>query len=146
MRRESQAPDSYEDLIRSMGAPNKPVTDNAQVLKVTRWTSINRRYCISTGFPVPLHQHQNYYEMTGSKFKCSLYKIFHNTPHVPIKYWCYGASFLEKVRHYLSRSLLNGSGLEQIKGDTPNISIFGFCWFESVWYYNPTLSFSKDNI
>ena len=31
MRRESQAPEAYEDVIREIGAPNRTVTDNAQV-------------------------------------------------------------------------------------------------------------------
>ena len=31
MRRESQAPDMYEDIIREYGAPNKMVTDNTKV-------------------------------------------------------------------------------------------------------------------
>ena len=61
----SQDPDAYEDEIRYVGAPKKIVTNNAQVLTDSRWTSINRRYCISTGLTVYLYQHQNYCEMTG---------------------------------------------------------------------------------
>ena len=48
MRRESQAPEAYEDVIRGIGAPNRTVTDNAQVCKSTRWVTINRRFCIET--------------------------------------------------------------------------------------------------
>ena len=85
--------------------------------------------------------------MTGGKFKISLCKLFHNTPHAPIKYWCYGASFLDKARRYLSRPSLDGrSGLEQIKGDTAGISIFRFRWFEPLWYYNLALSFPTDKM
>ena len=132
MRWDSQAPEAYENLIRYVVAPNKTVTDNTQVLTGTRWTSINRRYCILAGLTVPLRQHQSYCEMTSDKLKFSLCKLFHNTPHVPIKYWFYAASFLDRVRHYLSRSSLDGrSGLEQIKGDTSDIIIFRFRWFES---------------
>ena len=38
MRRESQAPEIYEDVIRHIGAPNKTVTDNAIVCTGKRWT------------------------------------------------------------------------------------------------------------
>ena len=127
MCREFQVPDAYENVIRSVGDHNKTVTNNARVLTGSRWKSINWRYYTSTGLTVPLHQHQNYCEMTGGKFKISLCKLFHNTPHVPITYWCYAVSFLDKVRYYLSRpSLGDRSGLEQIKGDTADISIFRF--------------------
>ena len=36
MRREASAPEAYEDLIRSIGAPNKTITDNARVLTGTK--------------------------------------------------------------------------------------------------------------
>ena len=63
MRRKSQAHESYEDVIRHHGAPNSTgVTDNAKELVGHKWTSINRKYCIESGFSVPHHQHQNYAE------------------------------------------------------------------------------------
>ena len=36
MRRESQAPEMYEDIIREHGAPNKTFTDNAKVCTCKR--------------------------------------------------------------------------------------------------------------
>ena len=33
MRKESQAPETYEDVIRSIGAPNRTVIDNAKMCK-----------------------------------------------------------------------------------------------------------------
>ena len=65
MRRESQAPEAYEDVIRFIGAPKKTITDNAKTLTGSRWTNINRKYCIKTGLTVPHHQHQNYSEREG---------------------------------------------------------------------------------
>jgi len=72
MRREAQAPEAYKDLIREHGAPNRTVTDNAKVLTGHKWTSINRRYCIESGFTVPHHQHQNYSEGEGGNFKFAM--------------------------------------------------------------------------
>jgi hypothetical protein len=62
MRREANAPEKYEDFIRSIGAPNETVTDNDKVLTGHRWTTINRHYCIEKGLTVPHYQHQNYSE------------------------------------------------------------------------------------
>ena len=56
MRREANAPEAYQDVIRFIGAPNKTVTDNAKVLTGVRWTNINRQYCIETGLTVPHQQ------------------------------------------------------------------------------------------
>jgi len=42
------------------------------VLTGHKWTSINHRYCIESGFTVPHHQHQNYSEGEGSNFNLSV--------------------------------------------------------------------------
>ena len=61
MHKEASAPDAYDDYIRAVGAPNKIVTENTQVLMGTKWTNINHKYCIATHLTIPKHQHQNYY-------------------------------------------------------------------------------------
>ena len=59
-----------------------------------RWISTNRRYYIEIGLTVPHHQHQNYAEGIGSCFKLTVIKLFHNTPHTLLPYWCFTAIFL----------------------------------------------------
>jgi len=136
MRREAQAPKAYEDLICEHGAPNRTVTDNAKVLTGHKWTSINRRYCIESGFTVPHHQHQNYSEGEGGNFKFAMLKLMHNTKHAPLSYWCFAANFLDKVCRFLSKQSLDGRcRSEMINGDTPDISIFRFPWFTPIWFY-----------
>ena len=41
MTREVNDPEAYEDVIRSVGAPNKTVTYNTAILTGLIWTSIN---------------------------------------------------------------------------------------------------------
>ena len=65
MKRESQASEAYEDIIRSVGAPIKTITDNSKAQTDSKWTTINSKYCIETGLTVPHHQHQNYSENEG---------------------------------------------------------------------------------
>ena len=86
MRREANAPESCEDTIRTIGSPNKSVTNNVRVLTGARWKSINRKYCIESGVTVIHHQHQNYSEGVGGKFKFAILKLVHNTPHAPLSY------------------------------------------------------------
>ena len=123
------------------------VTDNATVLTGLKWTNINRKYCIETGLTIPHHQRQNYAEGIGGCFKLAVIKLFHNTPHAPLSYWCYAASFLDKTRRFLSKSSLNGrTGFQLIKGETGDISIFRFAWFEPIWFYSPSSSFPRDKM
>ena len=73
--------------------------------------------------------------------------MLHNIPHAPLSYWCFAAKFLDKTRRFLSQPKLGGkSGFEMIKGETGDISIFRFSWFEPIWFYNPSVSFPKDKM
>ena len=147
MKKESNAPEMYQDIIRTHKGPNKLVTDNAQTMTGIKWTGINRSYCIESGVIVPHHQHQNYAELKGGNFKLATIKLFHETPWAPLSYWCYGAEYLDLVRRHLSRAALNGrTGFEAMNGDTPDISIFRFPWFAPVWFYSPSVSFPSDKM
>ena len=70
IRKEASDSEVYEDSIRDVGAPNKTVTENDQVLTVTKWT--NNRFCITAGLTITKHRHQNYCELVDRKFKLSV--------------------------------------------------------------------------
>ena len=147
MKREANNPEVYKDVIRSVGAPNKTVTDNTVALTGLRRTSINCKYCIETGLTTPHHQRQNYAEGIGRRFKLAVIKLFHNTPRVPLSYWCFAASFLDETHMFLSKSLLHGIICFQlIKRETGDTSIFRFSCFEPIWFYSPSSSFSRDKM
>jgi hypothetical protein len=97
IKKEANVPEAYEDLIKSIGAPNKTVTDNASNLTGVIWTNINRKYCIETGLTVPHHQHQNYSKGIGGNFKFAVLKLLHNKPHIQLYYWCFAAKFLDNT-------------------------------------------------
>ena len=145
MKKMLQAPDCYTDFIINYGAPNKTVSDNAQVYLGRNWITINQKYCIETGLTPPYHQSSNYAEGEGGNQKYWLVKLFHNTPHAPMKYWCYGLDFLNSVSKYISKASLKGRcPAEKVSGETPDISCFCFPWFSPVWYYAPNLDFPTD--
>ena len=55
--------------------------------------------------------------------------------------------YLDQVGCYLSKSSLDRrTASETMVGQTPDISIFRFTWFQPIWYYNPTLSFPQDRM
>ena len=97
MKREANDLSVYEDVIRSVGAPNKTVTYNAEILIGETLTNRNRRYFINTGLTVTHHQHQKYCEGVGGNFKFSVIKPFHNNSFSPLSYWCYAARFLDNI-------------------------------------------------
>jgi len=147
LRRESKVAIAYEDTIIEHGAPNKTVTDNAKALLSDKFNNINRKYSIIPGHTVPYSQHQNYCEGEGGNFKFAVTKCMHYTPHAPEVYWCYCASFLDKVRRHLAKEALsNRSAIEAKCGNTNDISIFRFPWFSPVWYFDPTASFPRDRM
>ena len=69
MKKVSHAPDCYTNFIINYGAPNKTVSDNAQVYLGRNWVTINRKYCIETGLTPPYHQSSNFAEREGGNWK-----------------------------------------------------------------------------
>ena len=84
MKRGANAPAAYEDVIRSIGAPNKMVNYNSQVLTGETWNNINLRYVIDTYLAISYHKDQNYCEVVGGHFKLAVIKMFHYTPNTPL--------------------------------------------------------------
>ena len=119
------APHAYHDFIIKYGAPNKTVSDNARVYLSKYWTDRNCKYCIECGLTVPYHHSSNFAEGEGGNRKYWLVKLFHYTPHAPIKYWCFGLDFLNSVSKFLSKQSLNGRcPAKKVTGETRDISIF----------------------
>ena len=78
--------------------------------------------------------------------KTSVIKLFHNTPHEHLNYWCYTLKFLGMVHGCLSqRSLYWRPSEEILYGETIDISVYRFPLFPPIWYYNP-ISFPNDKI
>ncbi len=147
MKRESQAPDAYLDIIRTIGAPNRTVTDNARVCTGERWTKINRDFCIETGLTIPHHQNQNIAEFEGGCTKLRTLKMFHETPWAPPAYWCYCVDYINETNGYLARQSLGWKTPNEILlGETGDISVFRFKWFSPVWYYAPDISYPEDKM
>lgn len=147
MRKESQGPSRLQDLIRDVGAARAIVTDNAKMMTGTKWKSILRANCIEGHTSEAYHQNQNLAESRGGQLKTAIIKLFHNTPHAPLAFWCYALEYLSKVRSCLARESLDWRPSEEAMfGETLDISVFRFPWFSPVWYYDPRKSFPDDKM
>ena len=67
----------YEDVICTIGAPNKMVTDNAKVCIGIKWTTISCQYCIESGLSIPHRHCQNYTKNFGGNFKLAVLRLHH---------------------------------------------------------------------
>ena len=59
MKKESLAPQTFEDYIREHGAPHTIKSDSAKIITGDKWLSIVRRAFIWSIFSEPECQHQN---------------------------------------------------------------------------------------
>ena len=109
LKREEDAPNTYQDFIIDNGAPNKTCTDNAQLYFGQCW-----KWTYSA-----LPKYSNYAEGKGEIQKYWLVKLLHLTPHAPSNYWRFGLYFLNTVRKCLLKNSLNGHcPAEMVKKET----------------------------
>ena len=87
MRQKSQAHLMFQDFVRSVGAPNYVINDNAEELTGDDWLRVARNAMIETYTSEPEHQNSNLAERRGGALKDALLKLFHNTPWAPLAYW-----------------------------------------------------------
>ena len=79
------------------------------------------------------NQHQSYSEDEGGNLKFRILKLFHNTPHALLQYWCFGAEYFDQIGCYLSKASLDGRcSSEKLRGQIVDISVFKFYLFQHV--------------
>ena len=66
---------------------------------------------------------------------------------MPIHYWCYGSEHIDHLSGYLANKSLGGrTPREALLGETPDIIVFWFRWFQPIWYYSPDTLFPEDKM
>lgn len=147
MRAEHQTVGCWQDFIRRIGAPNKVVTDNAKVFQSKEFLTTLRLNVIDNQFSEPYEQNRNPAERSGGAFKMDLLLLFHKTPWAPITYWCYATEWLNVVRKYRCRkSLYLRPPLQILNGETLDISLLRFYWFQPVFFYDKRKSFPTNKL
>jgi transposase InsO family protein len=138
MRRKSQAPEALADLVRYVGAPTLLFHDNSREQTSKQWTSILRSFCIPNRTTEPHHPQQNLAERRGGDIKAMVVYLLTITQ-CPLEYWCYCLEYVTLVRTVLARRSLDWlTPHEAMFGETPDISVFRFCFWQPVWFYNKT--------
>jgi hypothetical protein len=65
----------------------------------------------------------------------------------PSKYWDYATEYaVDLINHIAVRRLNWRTPYEVLYGETPDISVFRFIFYEPVYYLEPNVQFSKPNM
>jgi hypothetical protein len=137
---------ALQDFIRQVGAPLFIAVDAAKEENIGEWLSVCRTYCIPQRTSEPTYQNQNRVErrIQDVKRRTTILMSIHNTPS---RYWDYAVEYsVELINHTAVRKLGWRTPYEVLMGDTPDISVFRFIFYETIYYLEPGVQFPKANM
>jgi len=141
MRREALSSGAYQDFIRNVGAPNLLVSDNSKNQAGNKWRDISRTYCIKHNFTAPKNQNQSHAERNIGTMKRHTFQLLWSAK-APLSFWCYALMFAIDTWNYSAKRKLGwATPIEKLRGNTPDISMFRFSWFQPVWFFEPMTKF-----
>ena len=137
LKRESHAINALEDFGRKIGLPSKIKTDNAKTEVGEKWTTWCRNHRVDTLFTEPMSPWQNKAEHAIGNLATMVKRCMKefNAPlsrHDWCQRWC-----ADVRNHLASRKLEWRTPQEVLNGETPDISVFRFHFWEPIEYYEP---------
>ena len=138
MKTESHSVVALQDFSRTIGIPKGIKTDNAKTEIGRKWQDWCREYCIETTFTEPHTPWQNYAE-SGIGDLGVMVKRCMDAFDAPLsrhgwcQLWC-----CDVRNHLASRKIEWRTPTERLLGDTPDISMFRFHFWEPIEYYDPS--------
>lgn len=138
LKRESHAFNALQDFGRKIGLPTKIKTDNAKTEIGDQWTTWCRQHRVDTSFTEPHSPWQNRAEH-GIGDLGTMVKRCMNAFDAPLSRhdWC--QRWCADVRNHLaSRKLHWRTPTETLNGETPDISVFRFHFWQPIEYYEPS--------
>jgi Reverse transcriptase (RNA-dependent DNA polymerase) len=141
MRSRNQSPTTLSSLLSDCGIPRVLKSDNAPEFKGKRWSDIGRKYCITSEYTEAYHPNQNLAERRGGALKAAVVHLMTVTK-APNEFWCYALEYMCYVLNFVARRSLGWrTPYEKHWGDTPDISMFRFVFWQPVWYHTPRRGF-----
>lgn len=143
LQRKLQLHHALQDFIRNVGAPNVLLIDNAQTQTGTKWTQTCCEYVICQIHLMPHNQKQNHSERRIQDLKYWTVLVLCRYL-APVEFWCDALQFVTECLNHSAHKLLDWrTPMERLYGYTPNISLFWFCFWQPVWYFEPTAKFPR---
>jgi hypothetical protein len=144
MHKESDGPDTLEDLCRYHGAPVKIKNDNAQMEVGTTWTTICRKYNIEQAKTEPHHPWQNEAERYIQEVKKTVNTIMDRVG-CPNKFWALCSLYVVFLLNRIANPELNWrTPMEACFGITPDLSpLLIHSFFDKVYYLDAEVPFPQ---
>jgi hypothetical protein len=137
---------ALQDFIRYVGAPTYIKVDAARKENLGEWLAICRTYSIPQRTSEPGYQHQNKVERRIQDVK-RRGSILMSTYKAPSRYWDYAVEYaVEIINHTAVCRLGWRTPYESLHGETPDISVFRFKFFEPIHYLNSNAQFPQPNM
>ena len=145
MKTDHEMASTFEDFIRSYGAPNALFNDNAKSQIGKAVAEILRMYAIKDFQCEPHHQHQNPAERQIQEVKKRCNVLMDRTGSPP-QYWLLCTKYVVYLLNRVSlTSLQHRTPLEAATGQQPDISaLLAFHWFQPVYFKNPKVSYPSN--
>jgi hypothetical protein len=146
MKGKGYAPDSLKGFIRDIGAPAFVLTDNAYEEVLAEWEEICKTYCIAQVSCEPNYPHQNKAERWIQDIKCKA-RLLMKMHMAPKRYWDYAVQLaVDQINHTATRRLNWRTPYEVHWGETPDLSVFQFLFYEPIYYLDPLAKFPNPNM
>ena len=132
-------------MVREVGAPNILLTDNAQTQVGKKWTKTSRDNATRQVKTVPHNQNQNQVERKIQYVKRHMI-IRLCYAMAPLVFWCYCMYFIVDCLNCSAQKELGyRTAMEKMFGQTPDMSMFRFHFWEPIWYFEPTAKYPNSN-
>jgi len=124
---------ALSDYIKDVGAPLFLSSDNAKEENLGEWISICRTFGIQKRSSEPYYQHQNKVERRIQDIKHHTFLIMKEY-NAPEGFWDYVREYItELINHTATRPLDWRTPYESLHGETPNISVFCYFFYEPIY-------------
>ena len=134
LKSDKQFINTLEDVIRFRGAPNKLISDRAQVEISQKVANLLRTLFISSWQSEPYHQHQNFAERRIQDLKRMCNTILDRT-NAPESLWLHCLKYVAFLLNRTYHKAIDNVPLNLLTGSTVDISVLlRFCFWEQVYF------------
>lgn len=141
MRSRAQGATTLSEFVTECDIPTKIKSDNAPEFQGKQWMNLIRQHCIQTEFTEPHHPNQNLAERRGGIIKAATVHILFVTK-APLKYWCFALEYVTFMRAFIAKRSIGWRTPAEVHwGDTPDISMLRFVFYQPIWYHDPKPAF-----
>ena len=141
LQRERQSHTGYQDYIREVGAPEVLLADNSKTQNGKKWTTTSRQYAVKQRNSVAHNQNQNGAEKKVGELKSKTVHAL-KVSGAPLVFWCYCMKFIVDCMNYTASSRTGWrTPIELLNGDTPDITMFRYEFWQPVEVYDNVAPF-----